>query len=82
MIAFEYEIENGRRVLLGLSADETAEFELLDAQIPMNSKPVWPDTANTSVEDRWLELFTKHEFAKQAPHRRFARVGAAAHVTA
>ncbi len=70
---FEYEIVNSRRVLLGLTADETSEFERLDAQIPLDGKPVWPDTTNTPVEDRWLELFTKHEIAKQAPHRRFTR---------
>ena len=73
MIAFEYGIDNGVRVLLGLTPDETTEFELLDARIPFHSKPIWPDTANTPIEERWLELFTKHEFAKRAPYRRFRR---------
>jgi hypothetical protein len=73
MLEYEYEISNGCRVLLGLTETETAEFELLDAQIPFGAKPVWPDTANSPTEARWLELFTKHELAKQSPRRRFGR---------
>lgn len=67
----EYTVENGQRVLVGLTAAETTEFERLDASIPLNAKPVWPDTANSAPEDRWLELYTKHDIARQAPHRRF-----------
>ena len=36
----------------------------MDAQIPLNAKPVWPDTANSQVEDRWLALYTKHKVAQ------------------
>jgi hypothetical protein len=67
----EYTVIDDHRVLVGLSARETAEFERLDAQIPLNAKPVWPDTANSAVEERWLELFTRHEIARIAPHRQF-----------
>jgi hypothetical protein len=62
----EYSLDQGRRVMIGLSEAETVEFEILDAQIPYDGKPVWPDTANSPTEDRWLELFTKHQFAKEA----------------
>ena len=61
----EYSLDKGRRVLIGLSEEETAEFEILDAQMPYDGKPVWPDTANSPKEDRWLELFTKHQFARR-----------------
>ena len=64
---YEYLLENGRLVLLGLTEKETTEFETLDAQIPYDGKPVWPDTANSPTEDRWLELFTKYEVARHAP---------------
>jgi hypothetical protein len=67
----EYTLSEGRRVMVGLTAAETVEFERIDAQLPLNAKPVWPDTANTPTEDRWLELYTKHEIARLAPHRRF-----------
>ena len=70
-LGYEYTIVESKRVLLGLTAEETAEFEVLDAKIPINGKPVWPDTANSPTEDRWLELFTKYEFARVAPQRRF-----------
>jgi hypothetical protein len=68
---YEYALDRGRRVLLGLTADETAEFECLDAQIPYDAKPVWPDTANSRIEDRWLEIYTKYERARQASDRHF-----------
>jgi hypothetical protein len=78
----EYTIEDSQRVIVGLTATETAEFERLNAQIPFDAKPVWPDTANSPIEDRWLELYTKHEFARQAPHRRLGRPPAEARVQA
>jgi len=59
--------------MVGLTAAETTEFERLDAELPMNAKPVWPDTANTVLEERWLQLFTKHQSACHAPHRQFGR---------
>jgi hypothetical protein len=69
----EYTVIDEQRVLVGLTARETAEFERLDALIPFNAKPVWPDTTNSPAEERWLELYTKHGVARQAPHRRFGR---------
>ena len=69
----EYTIRNGQRVMIGLTAFETSEFERLEAQLPFDAKPVWPDTANSPAEERWLELFTKHQTACQAPHWQFAR---------
>jgi hypothetical protein len=68
----EYTVVNGQRVIVGLTVKETAEFECLDGQLPLDAKPVWPDTSNSPVEERWLELFTKYQLACQAPHRRFA----------
>jgi hypothetical protein len=67
----EYTVADDKRLLVGLNASETAEFERLDAQIPFDAKPVWPDTANSPAEERWLNLYRKHELARQAPHRRF-----------
>jgi hypothetical protein len=70
----EYTVFNRQRVIIGMSPLETDEFERIDAQIPLNAKPVWPDTANSPVEERWLELYTKHQHAKLSPHRRFGGV--------
>lgn len=63
-----YEIDaQGKRVLIGLSAEETAEFIRLDQAIS-NSKPLpqdsdaeWPHP----LSGRWLELYEKHESAKR-----------------
>lgn len=53
--AYAYELDaEGRRVLAGLSFEETSEFELLDAQLPMYH-----------AELRWLELFNKHDHARE-----------------
>jgi hypothetical protein len=56
-----------RRVLAGLSPEETFEFELLDAQIPFNGKPTCLSTgvSLSETEHRWLELFEKMESASQ-----------------
>ena len=56
-----------RRVLAGLTPEETREFELLDAQIPFDGKPVWPSAglSLSPIEYRWLELFEKMESARQ-----------------
>ena len=70
-MSIEYGVLNEQRVIIGLTSLETAEFERIDAQISLNAKPVWPDTANSVLEDRWLELYTKHECARVAPHRRY-----------
>lgn len=54
MYAYEYTLDRlGRRVLVGLTFEETTEFELLEAQLPMYQ-----------AELRWLELFNKHEHAR------------------
>ena len=50
----------GHRVLIGLSSDETAEFEALDLS------PVTSDISDGVAgenEVRWLELYLKHEGA-------------------
>jgi hypothetical protein len=58
----------GRRVLVGLSFDETSEFERLDVSIPHARKPF---SASAIVplepsEIRWLELYRKHRAAFEA----------------
>jgi hypothetical protein len=61
MYAFEYALdEKGRRVLRGLSLEETTEFELLSAARPMDRSPV----GSLPDDLRWLELFNKHERAR------------------
>jgi hypothetical protein len=78
VVDIEYIVINDRRVMVGLTLAETFEFERLDAEIPLNAKPVWPDTANSKAEERWLELYTKHQLAKLAPQRKFAGIRQAA----
>ena len=57
----------GHRVLIGLSSDETAEFEALDLSLVEGD--VLPATSEVSEgvvgenEGRWLELYRKHEGA-------------------
>ena len=74
MYAFEYALDKqGRRVLRGLSFEETTEFELLSAARPMDQSP------DGSLPDdlRWLELFNKHErVAHQRPPHNSNRSGA------
>ena len=58
----------GRRMLVGLSFDETTEFERLDASISYDRKP---RSASAMVplertEIRWLELYRKHRTAFEA----------------
>jgi hypothetical protein len=61
----------GNRVLIGLSLEETIEFELLDnciaapGPIPHISREEW----HRPEEKRWLALWDKHEAAK-APFQR------------
>jgi hypothetical protein len=59
----------GRRVLIGLTVEETFEFETLD--VP------WKDGVPTTTrKKRWLELYSKHDQAwrqwisKNYPDRR------------
>jgi hypothetical protein len=47
----------GRRVLIGLTVEETFEFEILDAAWEENGVPT------TTREKRWLELYGKHDQA-------------------
>jgi hypothetical protein len=52
--AYEYRLDDkGRRVLAGLTFEETTEFERLEAQLPAYA-----------AELRWLELFNKHDHAR------------------
>jgi hypothetical protein len=54
MYSYAYELdERGRRVMVGLSFEETEEFELAEATLPM-----------FATELRWLELFNKHDHAR------------------
>jgi len=59
--------ENGHRVLLGLSNEETFEFETLDNQAPLDETGMviaWRDGVPiTNREKRWLELYQKHDEA-------------------
>ena len=55
MFEYQYAFDReGRRVLAGLSHEETAEFESLEAQLP-----------TVGAELRWIELFNKHERARK-----------------
>jgi hypothetical protein len=54
----------GRRVLIGLTHEETFEFERLDSLVPTDEhdRHLRPATG----EERWLELYAKHEGAWKA----------------
>lgn len=61
---------HGYRVLIGLSADETAEFEALDLS-SMRADADWMKNCQSENlaeqgKVRWLELYSKHESAWQA----------------
>ncbi len=59
-----------RRILVGLSFEETVEFERLDKSLPYAGRHVWPfSTAivpGLPKEVRWLELYRKHRAAFDA----------------
>jgi hypothetical protein len=60
--------KDGRRVLIGLSLEETFEFETLDSLPPTDDSGNhigWDDNGIplTTRERRWLELYSKHEDA-------------------
>lgn len=60
--------ENGRRVLVGLSAAETQEFETLDSLPPSDisgNRIAWTfgGEPTTNREKRWLQLYTRHDEA-------------------
>jgi hypothetical protein len=58
----------GRRVLVGLSSDETSEFERLDVSIAHDRKPFGTSgiVPLEPSEIRWLELYRKHRAAFEA----------------
>jgi hypothetical protein len=58
----------GRHVLIGLTIEETIEFERLDSPAARrlhNGHALWDgrDASPTRAEQRWLELYAKHERA-------------------
>jgi hypothetical protein len=56
-----------RRVLVGLTPEETNEFEILDAQLPFDAKPLStpPPLPLPPKEQRWLELHEKMAAARE-----------------
>lgn len=62
----DYQLDSsGRRCLVGLTYEETTEFETLDASLPYDGARVWPDESlpQLPMEIRWLELWEKHQAA-------------------
>jgi hypothetical protein len=56
---------DGNRILIGLTIDETREFERLDKLISdLTSAPT--DDGRSISERRWLVLYDKHESAVRA----------------
>jgi hypothetical protein len=60
--------ENGRRVLIGLTIEETFEFETLDSLPALDESGnhvAWDENEipTTTREKRWLELYDKHDQA-------------------
>jgi hypothetical protein len=59
--------KDGHRVLIGLSVEETFEFETLDDLSPLDetgASIAWRDGVPITIrEKRWLELYQKHEDA-------------------
>jgi hypothetical protein len=62
---------SGNRVLIGLTLEETIEFELLENSITANGPLPYisQDEWHRPEEKRWLELWDKHQAAK-APFTR------------
>jgi hypothetical protein len=60
-----YVDERRRRVLIGLSAEETLEFEKLDELPPLADRTARSDKAAPATirEKRWFELYIKHDAA-------------------
>ncbi|MGY3483446.1 hypothetical protein ACVW1C_001329 [Bradyrhizobium sp. USDA 4011] len=55
---------SGRRVLVGLTLEETSEFEGLDASLPMpGGEAHGAGLMPSAVEGRWVELYDKHDKA-------------------
>jgi hypothetical protein len=57
---------HGNRLLVGLTLEETREFERLDALIASLVPTSYFSTGYSSNGIRWLELFEKHEAALEA----------------
>ncbi|KIZ38895.1 MULTISPECIES: hypothetical protein [Rhodopseudomonas] len=57
----------GNRVLIGLSAEETAEFFRLEDEIGKTGllPQISPDEWCRPEDRRWLELYEKHESARR-----------------
>ena len=60
--------ENGRRVLIGLTVEETSEFETLDSLPALGESGdhiAWNQNGipATTREKRWLELYSQHDGA-------------------
>lgn len=60
--------KNGRRVLIGLTIEETFEFETLDSLPAVDEAGhhvAWDEDGipTTAREQRWLELYSKHDRA-------------------
>ena len=53
---------NGNRILIGLTSDETREFERLD-ELMSNVSFVPTDDSRSLNERRWLVLYDRHEAA-------------------
>jgi hypothetical protein len=53
---------DGNRILIGLTLDETLEFERLD-ELMSNLSFVPTDDSHSLNERRWLVLYDKHEAA-------------------
>ena len=53
---------DGNRILIGLTLDETREFECLD-ELMSNLSFVPTDDSRSLNERRWLVLYDKHEAA-------------------
>jgi hypothetical protein len=59
----EYELDSkGRRVLVGLTSEETAEFIRFD-EVDFVPSPLSPQEWSQPQKNRWLELFEKHDLA-------------------
>ena len=54
--------DDGNRILIGLTLDETREFECLDELISSLSSASTSDSRSLN-ERRWLVLYDKHEAA-------------------
>jgi hypothetical protein len=60
--------KNGRRVLIGLTIEETFEFETLDSLPALDESGnhvAWDENGipATTREKRWLDLYSKHDKA-------------------